>query len=603
MTDYTSPGIKYDTIDTSGLYEITADGAQGGYSELGGAGGAGAVVSGDVFLQAGTELEIVVGGEGETGSYGGGGGGSFVIEVTGASFAQDILLAVAGGGGGGGDGAGGGGGTTATGGSGGGTGGGGGGKNGAAGHGGASGGGGGGFTGGAGAALRGTGSTGHRAGNTFDGGAGSGQGGAGGVGGGGGGGVSGGGGGGGYGGGGGGGGGVDGGVSDVVRPPGSGGGGRDPVRPGGGGGSYLNTSIVTEVSEDAGKVFGNGSVTVQAVCYVSGTRLLTDRGEVAVEKLEVGDVLVTASGAHRRVLWLGSRRVDCARHPEPAAVWPVRIQAGAFATEVPKRALWISPGHSIFVEGVLIQAEKLVNGATITQVPMASVEYFHVELDSHDVILAEGLAAESYLDTGNRAAFFHNGSSHLEAHPDLKPKHWAETCMPLVFEGTLVQKVRADLRDRALTLGFTLTADPDVHVMADGKRVEPLRLGAERVAFLLPEGGSGMELRSRTFIPAQVTADNTDPRSLGLCVFRLQIDGEVALDDEAKFRSGWHRLECCTNGRLRRWSRDRIPLPAGTRLLVIDMHRQNPVYWLNPAVAAVAEAQRIAGAAARSQGL
>jgi hypothetical protein len=124
------------------------------------------------------------------------------------------------------------------------------------------------------------------------------------------------------------------------------------------------------------------------------------------------------------------------------------------------------------------------------------------------------------------------------------------------------------------------------------------------VAFLLPEGGSHIELRSRTFIPAQITPENTDARSLGLDVLRLQIDGEVvALDDEAQFSSGWNGLECYENGRQHRWSRDRMPCPPGTRLVVIDMHRQNPVYWLNPAVAAVAEAQRIARAAARSQGL
>jgi hypothetical protein len=67
---------------------------------------------------------------------------------------------------------------------------------------------------------------------------------------------------------------------------------------------------------------------VTAVCYAAGTRLLTDGGEIAVEKLTVGDLVVTASGAHRPVRWLGSRRVDCARHPEPSAVRPVRIAAG-----------------------------------------------------------------------------------------------------------------------------------------------------------------------------------------------------------------------------------------------------------------------------------
>jgi hypothetical protein len=160
--------------------------------------------------------------------------------------------------------------------------------------------------------------------------------------------------------------------------------------------------------------------------------------------------------------------------------------------------------------------------------------------------------AESYLDTGNRSGFFNNGGAYLEAHPDFRPKHWAETCVPLVFEGAAVQKARGDLRDRAVALGYALTDDPDVHAVVDGQRVEPARLGAERVAFLLPEGGSHIELRSRTFIPAHITPENPDTRSLGLCVFRLQIDGEVAaLDDEAQFRSGWNELE--RTGAFRAW--------------------------------------------------
>ncbi len=564
-----TPGISTLTIGSGGTYDITADGAQGGEATVyGQPGGAGAAVSGDVYLQAGTRLEIVVGGEGGNSDYGGGGGGgSFVIETYNGTATVDTILAVAGGGGGGGQSAGGGGVTTPTGGNGG-RGGGNGGAPDAGGQGARSGGGGGGgFTGGSGADFGGTGGAGAVDATTFRGGGGGFGGGYGGVGGGGGGGGSGGGGGGGYGGG------------------GGGGGGSFVTGGGGGGGSYLDTSV-THRAFTAGVNSGNGSVSIEAVCYVAGTRILTDRGEVEVEKLSLGDTLVTASGAHRPVRWLGWRRVDCARHPQPLAVWPIRIQAGAFAQGLPQRDLWVSPGHAIFVEGVLIQAEKLVNGATITQVPLASVEYWHVELDSHDVIFAEGLAAESYLDTGNRAAFFKNGSAYLQAHPDFSPKHWADTCAPLVFEGAILQKARSDLRERAVALGFALTDDADVHVMWDGERLDPVRLSAERVAFMLPEGGSNIELRSRTFTPAHIDPNSTDFRCLGIDVFRLQIDGEVALNDESRSSDGWHGLE---QGFEHRWTRGRMPLPSGTRLVIIDMHPQGAVYWREPAVVAVAQ--------------
>jgi hypothetical protein len=97
MTDFNMPGIQTVTIGPSGTYDIAADGAQGG-SGIGNVGGAGAAVSGDVYLQAGTKLEIVVGGEGGNWVIGGGGDGSFVIEIYNGTATVDTILAVPGGG-------------------------------------------------------------------------------------------------------------------------------------------------------------------------------------------------------------------------------------------------------------------------------------------------------------------------------------------------------------------------------------------------------------------------------------------------------------------------------------------------------------------------
>jgi serralysin len=91
------------------------------------------------------------------------------------------------------------------------------------------------------------------------------------------------------------------------------------------------------------------------------------------------------------------------------AVLPVRICASAFAAGIPARDLLLSPDHAVFVEdergGVLIPVGNLVNGATIARQQVDGITYFHVELRKHDVLIAEGLKAESYLDTGNRASF------------------------------------------------------------------------------------------------------------------------------------------------------------------------------------------------------
>jgi hypothetical protein len=314
-------------------------------------------------------------------------------------------------------------------------------------------------------------------------------------------------------------------------------------------------------------------------CLLSGTSIATSDGSVFVEDLSIGTMVLTASGDSRPVRWLGHRGIDCSRHPNPAAVWPIRIQAGAFAPSQPARDLWMSRGHSVLVGGVLIQAETLVNGATIVQVPRERVEYWHVELDSHDVLLAEGVPTETYLDVGNRTDF-NNGGAYLEAYPEFRSKLDSETCVPIVKDGPVVQKTKEILLARAEALGYVLTDDADVHVIADGRRIDAVRSGAKRLTFKVPAAASGIELRSRSFIPTQINPAKDDPRELGICVARLELNGiEAALTDESAFAHGWHLLEGNADGQHWRWSTGCAQLPAGTHLIVIDIGHSGRCYW------------------------
>jgi hypothetical protein len=141
-------------------------------------------------------------------------------------------------------------------------------------------------------------------------------------------------------------------------------------------------------------------------CFATGTRLLTAAGEVAVEHLSVGDLVPTRlRGRLVPIRWIGRRAVDCRHHPRPSEVWPVRVRAQAFGPGQPVRDLLLSPDHAVQVDGVLIPIRYLVNGTTVRPQATYRIEYWHVELAEHDVLLAEGLPAESYLDTGNRGAF------------------------------------------------------------------------------------------------------------------------------------------------------------------------------------------------------
>ncbi len=197
--------------------------------------------------------------------------------------------------------------------------------------------------------------------------------------------------------------------------------------------------------------------TVQAAtvpCFAEGTRIATRRGMVLVEALCEGDEILTAidDGA-APMRWLGRRRVDCGAHPRPEAVWPVRIAADAFGPGLPERALFLSPDHAIYVDDVLIPVKYLINGRSIVQVAVKSVTYYHVALAEHDVLFAEGLPAESYLDTDGPHQF-DNGGVVLTLHPDFalsRPDDtgWETSARAeLVVTGPRLASVRKRLADQ-----------------------------------------------------------------------------------------------------------------------------------------------------------
>lgn len=199
---------------------------------------------------------------------------------------------------------------------------------------------------------------------------------------------------------------------------------------------------------------GNSALTVAAVvCYARGTRIMTPDGEVPIEQLQPGSRVVTASGGVAPVVWIGRRTVDLERHPEPHLAQPVRIKAGAFGPRLPRRDLVVSPAHAIYDEGVLIPARFLINGCTVVQEKLRTVEYFHIELQRHDVVLAEGLPAETYLENNDRNRF-ENGGGAMALHPDFASWSWdGRACAELVVTGPAFEAVKAKLVRAAMARG------------------------------------------------------------------------------------------------------------------------------------------------------
>ncbi len=274
-------------------------------------------------------------------------------------------------------------------------------------------------------------------------------------------------------------------------------------------------------------------------CFAAGTRILTACGEIPVEHLTEGAHVATLDGRFQPIRWLGHRRIDCRTHPSPADVQPIRVRAGAFAPGAPLRDLLLSPDHAVHVDGALIPIRHLVNGATIAREPRDTVVYWHVELPTHAVILAEGLPTESYLDTGNRAAFANGGALAL-AHPDFAAGVWhAQACAPLVLDGPAVTSVKQRLLSRAETLGFSARPEPHLRLLVDGHPIAPT-IDGDRYQFDLPPGAREARLQSLSAVPAEIAADARDPRRLGVALADLRLDGRPV---EPPVAAGWHAPE------------------------------------------------------------
>jgi len=145
-------------------------------------------------------------------------------------------------------------------------------------------------------------------------------------------------------------------------------------------------------------------------CFLKGTRIRTAEGERKIEDLAIGDWLPTVFGGLRSVQWIGRYRYA---KSDPSKSWaesalPVRIACSALGPNVPTADLYVTALHSIFIDGVLVPAEKLINGTTITRFEPKGdeIEFFHVKLESHDVIYAEGARVETLLNVTESAVNF-----------------------------------------------------------------------------------------------------------------------------------------------------------------------------------------------------
>ncbi|HVC59617.1 MAG TPA: Hint domain-containing protein [Acetobacteraceae bacterium] len=262
--------------------------------------------------------------------------------------------------------------------------------------------------------------------------------------------------------------------------------------------------------------FTTGSDFVELVlCFVAGTHIATPTGEVPVERLSVGDTVLTHGGEARPITWIGTGRVLATRGRRNAAT-PVIVRKGALADNVPHRDLHVTKGHSLYLDGVLIPVEFLVNHRSILWDDRAQeVALYHIELGSHDVLIANGAPAESYRDDGNRW-LFQNANNGWEQPP--KPP-----CAPVLTGGAVIDRVWRRLLDRAGPRpGLLLTEDPELHLLVDGDRLNATSSHGGAHIFRLPAGPEAVRVVSRAGAPAELGVAR-DPRVLGVALRRIAV--------------------------------------------------------------------------------
>jgi hypothetical protein len=146
-------------------------------------------------------------------------------------------------------------------------------------------------------------------------------------------------------------------------------------------------------------------------CLLKGTKISTPSGDRLVQELQIGDEVHTLDGC-KTIKWIGFNKFT----KEEGRAWqdsvmPVRVARFAIDDHSPHSDLYLSPLHCIFFNEALIPVKYLINGTSVAQgVPsdMSAIEYYHIELDTHEVIYAEGASVESFIECDSEREFFSN---------------------------------------------------------------------------------------------------------------------------------------------------------------------------------------------------
>lgn len=180
-------------------------------------------------------------------------------------------------------------------------------------------------------------------------------------------------------------------------------------------------------------------------CFVRGTLVRTERGDVAVEDLAVGDRVLTLGGDASPVTWIGHRHDEASRYAANRQVdfWPILFRAGSLGSNRPERDLMVSPCHGMYVDGARVAAWRLLNDTSIVRATtVREADYFHVELARHSILFAEGAPSESYFEFDSYHRRFDNHAGYAAA---ASPAREASRLGREIRDGAELDAIRAKL--------------------------------------------------------------------------------------------------------------------------------------------------------------
>lgn len=340
-------------------------------------------------------------------------------------------------------------------------------------------------------------------------------------------------------------------------------------------------SLTPGQSVASSSLYSNSDWTDIHLCFLSDTLIATPSGTTAVENLQIGDEIIAYIDGQevvRHVTWAGHAHCNVQPHLfEDAAGYPVRVLKNAISDGVPFKDMLITSEHSLYFNGKFVPSRMLVNGRSIFyDKTITSYDYYHIETETHSVIMADGMLTESYLDTGNRQAFRQKGNVILLG--GARNLTWNDAAVPLDVSRDVVEPLFRRIEARAEAVGYPvqteapgLTHEADLHLVTDtGAVIRQARKQNDCAVFMIPTGVQSVRIVSNISRPYDVIGPFVDDRRhFGVAVGKITLfehnrEHTLAVHLQKQALDGWNTLEEDDS----RWT-------AGNALLPLDKHSLN----------------------------